>query len=167
MTPFWSLLLLHKFWALFSPKTKGRQDCSSQPSCKSCQRWVVLVACLVLTFRSRSSHSSSMGFKSADCAGQDINWRMFRFAFNVPLAEFTFMLCVIISHEYKSWAASCILDEITWCCDSRSDWICPSPSANPRLCDWQKPSLLHTLTEVPSQGCISFIKSSPHLDDSI
>ena len=28
-----------------------------------------------MTFRSSSSHTSSMGFKSADCTGQDISWR--------------------------------------------------------------------------------------------
>ena len=45
-----------------------------------------------------------MGFKSASCAGQDISSKdlLFIFPFNVPLAEFTCILGVIILHAYKS-----------------------------------------------------------------
>ena len=44
-----------------------------------------------------------MGFKIADCTGQDISWRTccFFFVFNVPLWEFTSMLWVIILLENK------------------------------------------------------------------
>ena len=42
-----------------------------------------------------------MEFKSADCAGQ-LKDVLFLFAFNVPLADFTYMLWLIILHENKS-----------------------------------------------------------------
>ena len=45
------------------------------------------------------SHIRSMRLKSTDCAGQD---KLFLFVFNVPLAEFTSMLWVIILNKYKS-----------------------------------------------------------------
>ena len=45
-----------------------------------------------------------MGLKFTDCAGWDISWRTCcsSWFFNIPLAEFTGLLWVIILHEYKS-----------------------------------------------------------------
>ena len=42
---------------------------------ESCHRRGALVGCWALTFRSNSSHNSSIWFKSDNCAAQDINWK--------------------------------------------------------------------------------------------
>ena len=65
------MIWLHRFSAFFPPKTEGRLKIipPNYPA------WVALVGCLALTLHSSSSHSSSIWFKSADCASQDISWR--------------------------------------------------------------------------------------------
>ena len=77
------------------------EDSFAQLFCKSFSRWVAIVCCLVLIFQSSSSHISSVGYWFCRPRYQLKNV-LFLFAFNVPLAEFTSMLWVIILHGYKS-----------------------------------------------------------------
>ena len=57
-----------------------------------------------MTFRSSSSHNSSMGFMSADCSGLDMSRTMWYLSllWNVALTEFTSVLWVTILHQYRS-----------------------------------------------------------------
>ena len=59
------------------------------------------------------------------------------------------------------------------CCDSQFDSICPSPGANPQLCNWQKPPPYHYRTFsmlynwCDTKGCRSFIYFFLHIDPPI
>ena len=76
MTNFGSAIISSQILCiLFLKGWRQTKDISAQLSCKSHQRWAALMGSLALTFRSSSFHTSFMGFKSADYAGQDITWR--------------------------------------------------------------------------------------------
>ena len=96
-----------------------------------------------------------MGFKSADCAGQDISWRLycFFFVFNILLTKFNKGLGhYLVWEEFLEPQAVLQIGS----CDAavgyncRCDLICSSPVANLRLFNSRKfntqyQSLLHTL----------------------
>ena len=47
--------------------------------------------------------------------------------------------------------------DVAVCCNSRSDSICPSPGANPRLCNWQASP--YSITETPQCFTIEVIRA--------
>ena len=64
-------------------------------------------------------------------------------AFNVPIAEFTLRHSVAWVQVLEPRGEFLMaLGGAAVCCDSRSESICPSPGANPRLCRWQNASTL-------------------------
>ena len=71
---------------------------------------------------------------------------------------FTCTLWIIILHKYKSMSHNLGYkwDHVAVCCDSWSNSICPSPGANPWLCNWQKAPTPH-----------SFTNSSQHINPPI
>ena len=77
-----------------------------------------LVGCIALTFWSSSSHTSSIGFKSADCTSQDISQRRCcSFLFLMYLWKSLLIGFQSLSYMcINPWATSCIPDVIKWCC---------------------------------------------------
>ena len=141
----------------------------------SCQRWAVLVDCFTLTFCSSSSHTSLMGFKSADCTDQDISRRRCYSSLLLMYHCQSLLVCFesLSCTSTKLWPTSHVPNEMAWCCDSRSDSICSFPGANPRLCNWQK-STQHlnrgssmVCGWCDTRSCSSFTNSSPHLNSPI
>ena len=93
------------FWDSLHQKLWGDWRSFFQLSCESCQIWAALVDSLSLTFRSSSSHASSIRFTSSDCAGQprrQLREVLFLYDFYVSLAEFSHKFLIIIFYEYKS-----------------------------------------------------------------
>ena len=145
--PLWPLSLFHRFSIFFPPKTESRhEDCFAPLSSKICQRWAAHVACLAQTFRSSSSYNSSMGFKSSDCASQDINWTIWCSSLLLMYSRQSLQVNfeVIILYEYKSLSHKshsrwgCVMLQYT----VRAGLIhfCPSPGANLWIYNSQKPS---------------------------
>ena len=110
--------LLQRFSPFFSPKAGSRQDSSAQLSFKSYQRWAALVGCLALTYQSSSSHTSSMGFKSTDCAGQDISWRLCCSSLLLIYLWQNLLVCFwsLSCRSTNPWPTSHVSDGIAWCC---------------------------------------------------
>ena len=114
-SPLCLLTLLHWFSVFFPPKNG---DSSTELSCKSCQKWAALVRCLALTSWSSSSHASLMGFKSTDCASQDISWRtwcsslLLMYLWQSLLVCFRSLSCM----STNLWPTSRIPDGIVGCC---------------------------------------------------
>ena len=95
------------------------EDISGQLSGKNCQRWTGLMCCLDLTFRSTSSHTSSMGFKSIDCTSQNMNWRTCC-SFLLLIYLWRILLLCFGSLSWMNtdpWATSCVRDGIAWSCN--------------------------------------------------
>ena len=173
------LLSLLRFLTFFPPKTGGRLKIVLP----SFPAWDARTYGFFSShfFWSSSSHTSSMGFKSAYCADQEISWK-------ACFSFFFFFFFLLLMYLWKSLQAcfgslSCIskiLDpraafqiassDAAVYFDSRSDLICPSLGANPWLYKWQNPPS-HTITECPpciTVGVIqgvrcSFDNSSPHI----
>ena len=110
----WSLSLFHRFLTFFSSKTENN---SAQLSCKSCQRKAILVGCLALTFRLSPSHTSLIGFKFADCADQDISWRISCSSLHLMYVWLSLQVCFgsLSCMTTNSWPTSSIPDGIVWC----------------------------------------------------
>ena len=141
------------------------EDSSFQLSYKSCQRWTTLVGCF--TFWSTLSHTSSMGFKSADCTSQDISWRtccsflLFMYFWQSLLVCFGSLCCM----NTNPWPTSHIPGGITF--DSWSDSICPIPGANLWLWNWQKRASFMLCSWCDTGGCSYFTNALQHIDPSI
>ena len=91
--------LHHRYLVFFPQKTGSRQKIvlSSFPA-----RWATLVGCVAETYWSSSSHQFNGIWVHWLCwLRHQFKDRLFLFTYNVPLAEFTSMIWVIILHEYK------------------------------------------------------------------
>ena len=99
-------------------------------------------------FQSSSSHTSSMVYKSADCAGQDIIcWTccsILRLTYLWPSLLVSFGSLSYIIQILKSQTAfqTVSRDARVWC-DCRYDSISPSPGAHPELYNLQKSPHTH------------------------
>ena len=134
--PLWLLSLLHRFLKFFLSKTGGRlKVLLSFPSRVTSGKphlWVVLV----LTFQSSSFHTSSMGFKSTDCAGQDICWTTC-FSSLLLMCLWQSLLVCFVSLSCmctNPWLTSRVpVFHVPVCCYSQSDSIWASSGANPPI----------------------------------
>ena len=117
--PLWPLSLLHIFSAFFPPKIGGS---SAQFLCNSYQRWATLVGCFAVIFHSSSSHTSSIGFKSTDCTGQDISWRKYCSSLLLIYLWQSLLVCFrsLSCMSRNTWATRRVQEVY---CDSRSDSI--------------------------------------------
>ena len=158
-------------WSSFQHLLSNRSEL--QLTWTSCRRgyiiiWRPLFFLQALTFRSSSSHSSSIGFKSGDCTGQAICWRMccssllLMYIWQILIVRFGSLSCM----STNPWSTS-VPDAVI----AGLIQIFPSPGTNSRFYNWQPPyhnrasSMLYGWCAI--EGCSSFTNSSPHIDPRI
>ena len=131
-------------------------------------------------FRSNSSHTSSMGFNSADCTGQDISWRTCCSSLFLMTSGRVYLYTF---GHYLAWLKALNpqatfqvrLRDAGLFYDSWWDSICSSTGANSRFCIGKKGLPLHDHNKAShilygwcdTVSYSSFINSSLHLDPLI
>ena len=154
MTPLCPQSQLHWFSAFFPPKTEGKLKRVIPSILARIGRHISGLFSSDLW--SSSFHTSSMGFKSADCAGQDISWKTFcsslllMYLWQCLLVYFESLSCI----NTNLWTTSYVPDASV-CCDSQSNSICPITGTSPGLCNCQNS---HTIAKPPPYFTVGYIQ---------